>query len=171
MGDFRIEPAKPEDAAAMLAYLKQLGGETDNLTFGGEGRPLTVQQEADCIQNAAGSPNQAMFVAKIGDQVVGDISLNRLPRRMSHRGELGIGVLKAYWSQGIGSALMQKIVDFARDNGLEQLNLQVRSDNVRAIRLYEKFGFRRLCTFPAFFKVDGQPVDFELMNLYLKEEV
>ena len=41
-GEFRIEPTRPEDAAAVLAYVKQIGGETDNLTFGPEGLPLTV---------------------------------------------------------------------------------------------------------------------------------
>ena len=38
------------------------------------------------------------------------------------------------------------------------------TDNLRAIRLYEKFGFRKLCTFPAFFKLNGQYIDFDLMN-------
>ena len=55
----------------------------------------------------------------------------------------------------------------ARENGFEQLNLEVRSDNIRAIRLYEKYGFRKLCVFPGFFKIDGQYIDFDLMNLEL----
>lgn len=41
------------------------------------------------------------------------------------------------------------------------------SDNARAIRLYEKYGFRKLCTFPDFFKIDGESIDFDLMNLEL----
>ncbi len=47
------------------------------------------------------------------------------------------------------------------------LNLEVRSDNTRAIRLYEKYGFYRLCSFPAFFKIDGEYIPFDLMNLDL----
>lgn len=62
------------------------------------------------------------------------------------------------------AALLEKILTFAEENGFEQLNLEVRSDNVRAIRLYEKFGFQKLCTFPAFFKLHGQGIDFDLMN-------
>lgn len=71
---------------------------------------------------------------------------------------------------GVGSALMAGLVDFAAANGFAQLELQVRSDNARAIALYEKFGFRRLCTHPAFFRVDGTDVDFELMLLRLAGE-
>ena len=54
-----------------------------------------------------------------------------------------------------------------RENGFEQLNLEVRSSNARAIRLYEKYGFRKLCTFPRFFKINGEYIDFGLMNLEL----
>lgn len=45
----------------------------------------------------------------------------------------------------------------------------MRSDNVRAIRLYEKFGFRKLCTFPAFFRIGGQDIDFDVMLLQLPQ--
>lgn len=47
------------------------------------------------------------------------------------------------------------------------MNLEVRSSNARAIRLYEKYGFRKLCVFPRFFKIHGEYVDFDLMNLEL----
>ena len=50
------------------------------------------------------------------------------------------------------SALTEAVLAFAKENGFEQLNLEVRSDNARAIRLYEKYGFRKLCTFPDFSK-------------------
>lgn len=41
------------------------------------------------------------------------------------------------------------------------------SDNARAVRLYEKYGFRKLCTFPDFFRIHGESIDFDLMNLAL----
>ena len=59
------------------------------------------------------------------------------------------------------------ILAFAKESGFEQLNLEVRSSNARAIRLYEKYGFRKLCTFPHFFKINGEYIDFDLMNLEL----
>ena len=58
-------------------------------------------------------------------------------------------------------------IDVLCDNGFEQLNLEVRSSNARAIHLYEKYGFRKLCTFPNFFKINGEHIDFDLMNLEL----
>ena len=63
--------------------------------------------------------------------------------------------------------LTEAILAFAKENGFEQLNLEVRSDNARAIRLYEKYGFRKMCMFPHFFKINGEYLDFDLMNLEL----
>ena len=62
---------------------------------------------------------------------------------------------------------MEAILAFAKENGFEQLNLEVRSSNARAIHLYEKHGFRKLCTFPHFFEINGEYIDFDLMNLEL----
>ena len=44
--EIQIRRAEASDAAELLDYLKQIGGETDNLTFGAEGLPFTVEAEA-----------------------------------------------------------------------------------------------------------------------------
>ena len=108
-----------------------------------------------------------LIVIKVDGEIIGTASLNRKPRRMSHRGEFGISLKKAWWGCGAASALTEAVLAFAKENGFEQLNLEVRSGNARAIRLYEKYGFRKLCTFPDFFKIDGESIDFDLMNLEL----
>lgn len=165
----QIEIARPEDAAQLLAYLKRIGGETDNLTFGAEGLPFSEEEEAAHLCRMEQSADSVQYIVREGGCIVADASLNRLPRRMHHRAEIGISVDKSHWGRGIGSALMGQLIAFAASRGIRQLNLQVRSDNARAIRLYEKFGFTKLCTFPAFFCVDGTDVDFDLMNLDIKE--
>ena len=42
-----IRIATPEDAAAILAFCKLAGAETDNLSFGAEGVSFTVEQEQE----------------------------------------------------------------------------------------------------------------------------
>ncbi len=165
---FVIERAQPEDAAALLDYLKIIGGETENLSFGPEGVPLSIDEEEAYLRAQCLSPDNAQYLAKVNGEIIGTASLNRKPNRMRHRGEFGISLKKAWWGCGAASALLEAILAFARENGFEQLNLEVRSDNARAIRLYEKYGFRKLCTFPAFFKINGRNIDFDLMNLLLE---
>ena len=164
---FVIERARAEDAAALLDYLKIVGGETENLSFGAEGVPLSIEEEQAYLRAQCDSADNAQYFAKVDGEIIGTASLNRRSNRMSHRGVFGISLKKAWWGCGVASALMDAILAFAKENDFEQLNLEVRSDNARAIRLYEKYGFRKLCTFPHFFKINGEYVDFDLMNLEL----
>lgn len=48
---------------------------------------------------------------------------------------------------GVGEALVRHLVEFYRARGRSQLDLSVMHDNVDAIRLYEKLGFRRVPVF------------------------
>lgn len=167
--DFIIRPAEPGDAEKMLSYLNQAGGETDNLLFGKEGVPITVQQEEDLIREMNSSPNSQMFIAYSNGQIIGIASIRgSRPRRIAHRGEIGLSVLKDFWGLGIGSKLMDELISFARSKDIEIITLEVRSDNDRAIRLYEKFGFEKFGTYRQFFKIEGHYHDAEYMNLYLK---
>ena len=59
-----IEKAACEDAAEILQYLKQIGTETDNLTFGAEGLPFTAESEAAYISQIQNSCDAIMLVAK-----------------------------------------------------------------------------------------------------------
>ena len=166
---FEIVRAQADDAAALLEYLKIIGGETDNLSFGPEGVPLDAENERSYLAMQAQSDENIQLLAKVNGEIIGTASLNRKQKRMSHRAVFGISLKKAWWGCGDIGAIgkMEGVLDFARKAGIEQVNLEVRSDNRRAIALYEKLGFRKLCTFPGFFKINGELIDFDLMNLEL----
>lgn len=162
-----IEKATENDSAEMLEYLKLIGAQSDNMTFGAEGIGCTVSEEAEFITRMSDAHNGVLFVARAGGKIVGDASLSRLPRRMSHRGELGIAVLDEYHNQGIGSRLLSEVIDFARDNSFEVIDLEVRCDNAAALALYRKFGFEQIGTHPSFFKINGEHIPFTVMCLNL----
>lgn len=163
-----IEKASCMDAEAMLEYLKQIGGETDNLTFGLEGLPFTVEEEAAHLKQLEDSSDDVIFVARDEGRIIGDASLSRLPRRMKHRGDFGIAVLREYWNHGIGNRLLCEVINFARENSFEVIELQVRSDNTAAIHLYEKFGFQKFGTHESFFKIGNEEIPFDYMYLKVK---
>ncbi len=168
MEGITIREACIEDAEKYIGYFKQIGGESDNLTFDGNGIPITVEEEEKFIEGIVEDERSVMYIAIKDGEIVGDISISGMPRRMSHRAELGIAVTKAYWNSGVGSALMQAVIDYAKNHGIEIINLEVRADNVNAIHLYEKFGFKTCGTSPAFFKIGDEYVDFKLMYLDLR---
>ncbi len=163
-----IKKATCEDAAEILQYLKQIGAETDNLSFGIEGLPFTVESEAAYISQIENSFDEIMLVAKENGKIVGNASLSRMPRRMKHRGDFSVSVLKEYWNKGIGSQLLLEIIKFAKENSFEVIDVQVRSDNLSAIHLYEKFGFKKIGTHPAFFKMGSEEISFDYMCLMIQ---
>lgn len=168
MNELQIREIEPEDAEIMIEYIKRIGGETGNLTYGPEGLPLTIKAERDYIASVKDDPRSVLLGVWRGSDLIADGSISSLPRRMSHRAELGMAVIKDEWNKGIGSMLLSKLIDFAKSAGIEIINLEVRSDNVNAIHLYEKFGFVHIGTSPAFFKIDNEYYDFEIMYLDLR---
>lgn len=162
-----IQRAIVSDAAAILEHLRIVGGETDNLTFGAEGMPFSVEAEEQFIAQLQDSTEGLMLVAKDDEKVVAVATLNRQPRRMNHRGEFGLSVQKAYWNQGIGSRMLEETITFAKQNNFAIIDLQVLSENKRAIHMYEKFGFKKIGTHPKYHKVGDRfdAADFMWLEL------
>ena len=161
--------AEPSDAGKFLEYCKIVGAESDNLTFGEEGIPFTISQEADFIRKYSGNPNSIMLVAFDEGELVGTgaVSIVSARERFAHRREIAISVRKDYWGKGIGTGLMNRLIDFCKENGATTIELEVRSDNERAIALYKKFGFKKIGQNEKFFKINGEFVSADYMNLYL----
>lgn len=109
-----------------------------------------------------------MLIGRIDGIIASIVSHSGSEReRIAHRGEIAVSVRKDYWNLGVGNIMMEELIQFAKKAGIEVIGLEVKSDNSNAIRLYEKFGFKRIGTYERFFKIDGKYYDSELMNLYL----
>ena len=65
-----------------------------------------------------------------------------------------IGVLPQYEGRGIGTAMLTGMLDEARRRGAAETLLEVREDNPRARRLYERFGFEHIHTRRGYYR-DG----------------
>ena len=53
------------------------------------------------------------------------------------------GIRPDYQGKGLSKPLLEKTLEFARSTGL-QIKLEVHKDNIKAVRLYEKYGFNYL---------------------------
>ena len=83
------------------------------------------------------------LIALNGSKVIGwcDIETNQR-EGFVHAGRLGMGLLKEYRRQGLGSRLLEETLSVAKKRGLERVELDVYASNAPAIKLYEKFNFQ-----------------------------
>lgn len=106
-------------------------------------------------------PGFYSLVACAEGEVVGHLGLHASanPRRR-HVASIGMAVRDDWQNKGVGSALMQAVTELT-DHwlNLTRLELEVYTDNVPAIRLYEKFGFVREGTHRQYAFRDGIFVD------------
>jgi RimJ/RimL family protein N-acetyltransferase len=138
-----IRDATPDDAPSVITFVESLSGQTDYLSFGPGEFGYTEAQERAFIRNSEVSVNALFLIAFIDDAMVGILTFMGGERpRHQHAGELGLMVPKGYWGQGIGSLLLDTLIRWAEEGGIvTKLNLRVRTDNSRAIALYERKGF------------------------------
>ena len=59
----------------------------------------------------------------------------------SGQASLGMGIADGYRSVGLGTRLLEGVIDWARERGAHKVVLEVWPHNTRAIGLYEKLGF------------------------------
>lgn len=164
-----IRKAAALDAEKILEYCRNVGGETDNLTFGAEGVNTTVECEREYLESISKSENNLYLVAECDGEIVGTCCYSGFEKaRLAHRGEFAVSVKKSMWGNHIGTHFMEKLIDFAKNTAhAEIISLEVRSDNERAIALYRKFGFETIGTFKGYMKINGQYVDCDFMRLCL----
>ena len=123
---------------------------------------------AEMWRQRLSEPPEGTFslVACVEDEVVGEISLHTTPTRwrMRHVASIGMAVRDEWQGKGVGTALMQAVIDLA-DNwlNLSRIELRVYTDNTPAIALYEKFGFEIEGTHRRFAHRDGEYVDAHVM--------
>lgn len=90
------------------------------------------------------NPGLHRFVAVVDGRVNGAISLNQNPRPgRTHSARIGMSIAPDYWNMGIGSLLMEAVIDIA-DNwlALKRIELDVNIDNLSAVHLYKRFNFK-----------------------------
>ena len=112
--------------------------------------------------NDAPGNSDLMLVAECNDQVVASAGLHSVGQqiRRRHVAGLGISVARQAQGQGIGTALMSALTQYADNWGhLLRIELTVYTDNDRAIQLYKKFGFQEEGVRRAFALRDGLYVD------------
>jgi [ribosomal protein S18]-alanine N-acetyltransferase len=131
VGQFTVRPATVGDARAMAELFAAVAEERNGIA---SEPPVDM---AERTARFAASITES-FVAVDGAQVIGMIHTEVSRHGF---GELGMLVDRDWRGYGVGSALLQATIDWARGQGLHKLSLEVFGHNTAAIALYRKCGF------------------------------
>ena len=130
------------DAEALCVFLPQTHIESDFLNWLPGEFQMTVEEERTFIRETLGNHPAIGVMAEVDAVLAASGGVWSQPRkRYKHQAECGLSVLKAFWGQGIGRALMELFIEWGRAVGLRKLTLRAFADNARAIELYQSVGF------------------------------
>jgi RimJ/RimL family protein N-acetyltransferase len=160
-----VRRAEPGDAEQLVELGRAVGSEPEGWLISVDGW-RTVADERRYLKAIRRYANAAVYVAEDGDRIVGRLSLARDQHPASaHVADLGLLVAQTHRRQGVGTALLETAVLWAREGGVTKLELHVFPWNEPAIRLYESFGYEREGYRKGQYRRGAQEVDAILMAL------
>jgi RimJ/RimL family protein N-acetyltransferase len=131
-----VREAKPGDAEGVLRLFEAVASERRHIL---SEPPIDRERRAKQFSETIGSDDAQVFVAEADGEVVGELTVFR--GTSSSPATIGMGVAADWRGQGVGTALMEACVEWARKAGVHKLSLEVFPWNEPAIALYRKFGF------------------------------
>ena len=140
-----IREAIPSDAEQLIAYVHALADEPEIYIALSPGEfKLTADEERKILEEYASLKNSIFLVAEFEGEIIGILDCRGGSRTSTqHTAVLGMSVSRAWRNRGVGSLLLEHVIQWARINPiLSRIELNVIVDNTVAVHLYSKVGFQ-----------------------------
>jgi ribosomal protein S18 acetylase RimI-like enzyme len=158
-----VRPARDDDDAALLAV--------DRATWSRYSSPSPRPPDGPFFNERTVPEN--VLVAELDEHIVGYGKIENptpLPASAHVWHVTGLAVDPLFEGRGAGRALMEALIELARERGGRRITLRVFAPNERAQRLYERLGFQIEGVLRGEFMIgDGEFVDDMLMALDLTQ--
>ena len=126
---FAIRPAREDDRLPLARLFAAVAEERDG---------IATEPPVDVEARAARWDLEGTIVAVAGADVIGSIHLGDSGHGFA---DVGMAVAKEWRGRGVGTALLDAAIEWARERGMHKLCLGVFAHNEAAIGLYRKLGF------------------------------
>ena len=101
------------------------------------------------FENELSSPNSYYIVARQDDKIVGFVGMKIV---IDEADVMNVVTKKDKRNLGIGTALLQELINIAKLQNINKLTLEVSKENQTAIHLYEKLGFKTIAMREKYYK-------------------
>jgi phosphinothricin acetyltransferase len=138
MGETIVRRVTEADVAAILDIYNEAILNTI-ATFDTE--PQRLEEKLEWFRETAHP--YAVLVAERDGEVVGWASLRRFRQKAAYRytAENSVYVRKGWFGEGIGAALMRRLVEVGAANGFHTIIAGIAGDNPASVRLHQRLGF------------------------------
>ena len=156
-----LRPLLKDDEPAFLAYFQSLAPEERVELKEEVTDPKVIENWMETLDYDIMLP----LVALHEERIVGAASLRfSLSAWTRHQGQVNLSTDPQYRAKGLGTLLIQNLMDLATQLGLEQLTAEIPTELTKAFYLFEKLGFEKAAVLPGFvMDAAGRESDIVLM--------
>lgn len=139
-----IRPMVKEDADKLYAFFSRVPRE-DRLFLRDD---VSIRDVIDSWTQELDYRKVLPLVAEVGGNIVGDATLHRRTFGWtSHVGKVRLVIDKDYRGKGLGTVLIEELIDIAKKAGLEQLVAELMSNQTGALSAFKRLGFEKEAVF------------------------
>jgi L-amino acid N-acyltransferase YncA len=162
-----LRSVKKEDLDDLMDFINSLVEEGADIV---RTEKVTRNEEAEWLEGLLARIEKGEVIdcaAEVGGKVVAHAEVGRRSGVMGHVGSLGIAIKQGYRGIGIGTQIMQTLLEESKKKGLKILVLDVFDTNKTAKHLYTKMGFKEAGKIPKAVYKNDKYIDLIRMVLEL----
>jgi RimJ/RimL family protein N-acetyltransferase len=160
-----LRPLTQEDRQALLDLFLPVPMEERRFMRHDVNNPEIINSWVDNLDYETIFP----LIAVVGDRIVGEATLHFKEGSARHRGEVRCFLSKDFRRRGLGTKMMQALIDMAKKKSLYLLEVQIVRDLANDIKAMQKVGFESCCTLDDYYMLpDGELRDVVIMLLHLR---
>jgi len=115
--EITIRVAGAEDAGPLLSFVREAAATTDQIASQPDEFPATEEVEREYVEQALSHAARLLLLAIHGGDIIGCLHFGAQQRsRLSHTGDLGMLVHDKWRGRGVGAAVVQVLLDWAREH-------------------------------------------------------
>ena len=156
-----VRLAEVKDASNLLAMKLEYILDSKTIPLFINEYPDDIKKETQLVKRLLEEKNSVLFVAESQGELVGNIDFNGNQRlKIFHAGAIGMGIKEEWRGKGIGSTLIQAVINWSKNNPfITLLWLEVYDSNEAGKALYRKMGFKECGRMVNFFHQDDKNID------------
>jgi len=162
-----LRPMTPEDAQGLIGLFSPVSDDDFRYLRDDVRDPRVIQSWCDNLDYSRVLP----LLALVKNQVVGQATLHIHHGPERHIGKVRIFLAKGFRQRGLGTRMLNRLIDLARRMGLQLLVAEIVADQSKVIKAFQHLGFQIGCTFEDYFMLpDGDTRDVTVLFLKLQNK-